>query len=79
MPNINMHGNGNVLTTSKWLNHGSHGMSTFDMYICMLQGFCSVLLALERLGLLNHSQFQRLNPGAADIRWVSCHHKTIIM
>ena len=37
---------------------------------CILQGFCGVLLALERLGLLNASEYQRLKPGAADIRWV---------
>ena len=42
------------------------------VHVCLsvLQGFCSVLLALEKLGLLNDSQFQRLKPGAADLRWV---------
>ena len=44
----------------------------YHVYVYVLQGFCSVLLALERLGLLSASHYQRLNPGAADIRWVSC-------
>ena len=37
----------------------------------LLQGCCSVVLALEKLGLLNDSEYQRLKPGAAQIRWVS--------
>ena len=43
-----------------------------------VQGFCSVSLGLQRLGLLKDTEHQRLQPDAAPLRWVSTCTVTLI-
>ena len=43
---------------------------TFYLHVVLSQGFCNMAIALRKLGLLSEETHQRLQPGAANLRWV---------